>query len=79
MGIAAAVFAVVFFSIMAFWRLNAVLFMLAGGSSIMLGLYWFDVYTNDMGLSISLMLFGFSFMCLGFAFKVLFFGREVKE
>ena len=61
--------AVVFFSIMAIKvkELRPVLFMLTAGASIMLGLYWFDVYTTDVGLGISLMIILYSFMCLGAA------------
>jgi len=71
MSLALALSAVAVFSVFAFWKLNAVLFMLAGGASIMLGLYWYDVYTTDVGLGISLMLIMYSFICLAFAYSTL--------
>lgn len=63
---------VVFFSSLAFWKLNALLFMLAAGASLMVGLQWYDVYTTPAGLTIGLMLIGYSFVCIAFAFRCLF-------
>lgn len=69
--------AVLFFSLMAFWRPNAVLFMVAAGASMMTGLYWYDVYTTNIGLSISLMLIAYSLLCIGLAFKCIFYRGEI--
>ncbi len=66
---------VVFFSVLAFWRPNAVLFMLVGGVSMMTGLYWFDVYNSDIGLSISLMLIAYSFLSFAFAYRYIFWSE----
>ena len=63
---------VVFFSLLAFWRLNALMFMMAAGASIMLGLQWYDIYTTNTGLGISLMIIAYSIVCIAFAFKCLF-------
>ncbi len=71
--------AVVFFSVIAFWQYNALLFMIAGGSSIILGLYWFDVYTTNMGLTIGLMLILYSLVCIAFAFKCLFWRGDINQ
>ena len=71
--------AVVFFSTFAFWRKNAVLFMLTAGASIMTGLYWFDVYTTDIGLSISLMIIAYGLLCVGLAFAFIFWRQVVVE
>jgi len=60
------------FSVLAFWKLNALLFMLAAGISLMVGLQWYDVYTTPAGLTISLMILAYSLVCLGFAFKCIF-------
>jgi len=68
--------AVVFFSLLAFWKLNPLLFMLAAGASIMLGLEWYDIYLTDLGLAISLMLITYSFVCIGFAFRFIFWRKE---
>jgi len=71
--------AVIFFSTFAWWKSNAVVFMLAYGASLMLGLYWFDVYTTDLGLAVSLMLIAYALLCCGFAFRCLFWREDVLE
>ena len=70
--------AVIFFSLLAFWRLNALLFMLTAGVSLMVGLQWYDVYTTPTGMAIGLMLIAYSFVCIAFAYRCLFWG-ENKE
>lgn len=71
---------VAFFSLLAFWKNNAILFMLTAGASIMVGLQWYDVYTTDTGLAISLMLIAYSLVCIGFAFACIFRReRKVEE
>lgn len=75
MSLALPGLAVVFFSLMAFWKPNPVLFMLTAGASMMTGLKWFDVYTTDIGLSISLMLIGYSFISFGFAYRFIFWSE----
>ena len=64
--------AIVFFSLLAFWKYNAILFMIAAGVSMMVGLQWYDVYTTDTGLSISLMMIAYCFVCFGFGFACIF-------
>jgi len=65
--------AVVFiFSALGFWRFNSLMFMLAAGASMVAGFYWYDVYTTDAGLGISLMIWAYSIICLGFAFMCIF-------
>ena len=71
--------AVMFFSVLAFWKLNALLFMLAGGASLMVGLQWYDVYVTSTGLTIGLMLIGYSFVCIAFAFRCLFWRGTISE
>ena len=77
MSLALAV--MVFFSALGFWRPNPLSFMLAAGSSLMLGLYWYDVYTNNLGLTIGLMLIVYSLVCAGFAFKCIFWRERPGE
>jgi len=60
------------FSALGFWRFNSLMFMLAAGASLMAGFYWYDVFTNDAGLGISLMIWAYSTICLGFAFMCIF-------
>jgi len=69
--------AVLFFSELGFWRRTPLLFMLAGGASLMLGFHWYHVYTTPTGLTIGLMLVAYSFVCIAFAFKYIFW-REYK-
>ena len=72
MGLIMAGCAVAFFSVLAFWKLYPVLFMIAGGASMMLGLAWFDTYGTNLGLSISLMIILYSLVCIAFAFWTMF-------
>jgi len=71
--------AVVFFSLLAYWRPNPLPFMLAAGSSLMLGLQWYDVYTTNTGLTIGLMLIAYSFVCVAFAFRCIFWKESRDE
>lgn len=79
MSLALALSAVAFFSVMAFWKLNTVLFMLAGGASMMLGLYWYDYYTTNIGLGISIVLIIYSLACMGFGFRCIFWQPKREE
>ena len=71
--------AVVFFSLLAWWKLNAVMFMLAAAASITTGLYWFDLYTTNIGLSISLAFIGYGLLCVGLAFRFIFWREDILE
>ena len=75
----AAFFVVVFFSILGFWKANPLPFMLAAGSSIILGCYWYDIYTNHLGLTMGLMLMVYGLICVGYAFRCIFWGNKVGE
>lgn len=63
-------------SFLAFWRPSAHLFMILAGISIMLGLYWFDIYTDSLGMGCSIGFIGYSFLCLGYAIKVMLWHRD---
>ena len=71
--------AVVFFSLLAWVWKNTAAFMISAGASLMAGLYWFDVYTTDVGLSISLMMIAYAFLCLALAFKHIFWREDILE
>lgn len=64
--------ALTLFSGLAFWKLNAVLFMLTAGIALMVGFKWYDVYTDETGLTISLSIVAYSLVCIAFAFRCLF-------
>lgn len=71
--------AVVFFSVLAFWKSNAIMFMVAGGASLMLGLSGFEVYTSAIGFTLSLVFIGYSLLCLGLAFRYIFWREDILE
>lgn len=64
------------FSILAFWSRYAPFFMIVAGSSLMLGLKFYDTLPNDTGLSISLMIIGYAFVSLFFAYRYIFWQEE---
>ena len=67
------------FSILAFWRFNALMFILVGGVSIFLGLYWYDAFDNNLGLAIGILLVAYALVCLGFAFRCIFWRDRLRE
>ena len=68
-----AVVALLTLSALAFWKpVVAPLFMIMAAMSMMIGLYWYDMYTNELGMSMSLAFIIYSFVCFGLAFKVIF-------
>ena len=67
------------FSALAFWKENAIIFMLAGGTSLFTGLFWYDVYNINAGLGMSLMFIAYSLLCLGLAFRCIFWREDVLE
>ena len=70
---------IAFFSAIAFWKANAQVFMICGGASLMTGLYTYDIYVSDIGLSISLMFIAYAFLCLALAFKHIFWREDILE
>lgn len=70
---------IAFFSALAWSTKNAQVFMICGGASLMTGLYTYDVYTSQIGLSISLMFIAYAFLCLGLAFRCIFWREDILE
>ena len=66
-----------FFSALAFWKSNPVLFIMAGSCAFFNGLNWYDAFGTHEALAISLMLIVYCFICWGFAFKYIFW-RETE-
>ena len=66
----------IFMSVLAFWRPHVLLFLLMSGAALMIGLYWYDAYTNETGLTVSLMLIGYSFVSAAFGMKVMLWAGE---
>jgi len=67
-------------SALAFWRFNAVMFMLVAGASLLLGFCWYDAFTTNLGLTLGLMAVAYSLVCLGFALRCIFWSnKEINE
>ena len=69
----------VLFSVLAFRVSDALLFMLAGGSSLMIGFRWYDLFTTNVGLSVGILLVAYSLVCLGFALQCIFWRERTSE
>jgi len=67
---------VAFFSVLAFWRPNTVLFMLAGAVSLFTGLYWYDTFNTPLGMTVALCLVAYCLLCFGYAFRNIFWKSE---
>ena len=65
-------------SAFAFWKENAVLFMIAAGIAMLTGLYTPDIISGypNVGIAAGLMLIAFSLLCCGFAFRMMFWSEE---
>ncbi len=79
MSLGMAFSALAFFSFLAFWKPNAPLFMVIGAIALFTGFKWFDVYTTDTGLAISLMIISYGFIAWGFAFRCIFIRERGGE
>ena len=70
----------IFFSVMAFWKENSVMFMLAAGVAILVGFNCYDVETSTWMLGISLVLWVYSIACLIFGLMCMFKGgRQIDS
>ncbi len=79
MEIALGLVLLIFFSVLAFWRENAVLFYLIAGIALITGLTWYDTYGTPEGMTISLCLIAYSIMSLIFGFRYLFSIKKSEE
>ena len=66
------------FSVLAFWKINIILFMLSGVVALFLGFYWFDTYVTNLSLAVSLAIIAYAFLCIGMAFRLIFWHEEVE-
>ena len=62
----------IFFSVLAFWRDNSILFMLAAGVSIVVGFNCYDTEANTWMFGVALILWAYSIACLIFGFMCIF-------
>jgi len=75
-GVLSALAAIVALSFMAYWKPHGVLFAIIAGMSLMTGLEWYNVQVTNLGLSISVMLIGYSFLAIGFSYRVILTSRR---
>jgi len=69
------------FSVIAYWRPHPLPFMLTGIVSTFTGFYWFEVYTDWLGLTIGLSLFVYGLVAFGFTFRCIydFFTKDKQD
>ena len=67
------------FSVLAFWKPNALLFMLTGTIAIFIGLFFYDVYTEDVGLAIGMCIIAYGLVSYGYAFRCIFIRERSGE
>lgn len=71
----------IFLSVMAFWKENAVLFMLTAAAAMLTGLYSPDIIsgsdtTAPLGIAVGLALMTYSLFCIGMAFRLIFWKSD---
>jgi len=76
MELSAEFIPLILISVLAFWKENAVLFMVAAGLAIMTGLYSPDLISGNLGISAGLMLIMYSLVCCGLALRMMFWKEE---
>jgi len=64
------------FSVLAFFSKYPPVFMITSGIALMTGLKWYDVFTNDTGLAVSLVIIAYAFICTFFSFRYIFWKEE---
>lgn len=66
----------IIFSVLAFWKLNTVLFMISGAVALMTGCYAADIVTggmtDELSITISLSLFTLWLICWSLSFWAMF-------
>ena len=66
----------VLFSVLAYWKNHALLFLILAANSLFVGLKWYDIYVNDTGLAISIGLIAYALVNIGMAIKAMIGKRE---
>jgi tellurite resistance protein TehA-like permease len=72
---------VIFLSVMAFLNNGkpaAILFMLTGGISLIFAFYFYDIFTDNLGLTTALAVFLYAIFCIAMGFRMLFW-KEREE
>lgn len=75
-------FPLVLFVLLAFWRptwLKGVLFIIAAGDALVVGLTWRQAFPGTAGLGTSVCFFGLFVIMVACFFKVLLAGRRQQE
>lgn len=71
----------IFFSVLAFWKENHILFLITSGVAMLTGLYTPDMIsgnysTTSLGIAIGLGFVSYSFLCVGWALKLIFWRSD---
>lgn len=66
----------VFLSMLAWWKQNAILFLLTGAAAIVAGLSWRPEFPDVAGLTNGLVLVAYGIFCLGYALKLVVWGKD---
>jgi hypothetical protein len=75
---------VALFSVLAFWKPNAILFMMLSVASITVSFFIPDLISPDssttgIDIAVFIGLIIYSFLCVSWAFKLMFWKEEPKE
>lgn len=73
------IFPTALFLALAAWKRHPVLFMICGAASIFSGLFWYDEYTTNTGLTTGLGFIVFGLACWGYAFREMLFAGRAEE
>ncbi len=66
------------FSLLAYWKNIPLLYIILSAISLFVGFKWYDVYTDDTGLAISIGLIAFALVNIGRAIQAMIGKREAK-
>lgn len=78
LGVMVQLMVLIGFSFLAFKWFNGLLFMMVAGVALVLGLYWYDAFTTNIGLTIGLVLIGYGIVCAGLALRCLFWKEDIE-
>ena len=62
----------IFFSVIAFWRDNSIMFLLAAGVAVSVGFGFYDIESSPFTFGIALVIWAYSIVCLIFGLMCMF-------
>ena len=75
-GLVLACIPLILFSFLAYWKNHALIFLITAAVSLFVGFKWYDVYVNDVGLTISICMVAYGLVNIGMAIKAMIGTRE---